>query len=331
MHLPKATRRRIVYATAAAVVCTSTVMTWKHFASTPVTSVEQTTPVVAVSLHPELEVSTSKDAPQAAAPAAGGQAVQPETKEQEPQAKVTIYTVEPGDTIGAIAERLGLKSDSILSTNNLSEDDLLQVGQELLIPSVDGVVVEVESGDTIWDLAQDYGVTDVDIVNANPDIDPDNLKLGQVLLIPGGQRQSRQLASRSLPGRPSGRKLAWPAYAELTDDFGSRIHPVFGTPHYHDGIDIGVGSGTPVGAAAGGTVIMATWYGGYGRTIRIEHGNGLVTMYSHLNEYAVSVGEKVSQGDLIGYSGNSGNSTGAHLHFTILVDGSPVDPLGWLP
>ncbi|HWI53323.1 MAG TPA: peptidoglycan DD-metalloendopeptidase family protein [Symbiobacteriaceae bacterium] len=327
MHLPKATRRRIVYATAAALVCTSTVITWKQFAARPVTSPQQITSAGPASVHPELTVT--KDAPANTALAAGGQA-QPANRELKAREKVQSYTVAEGDTIGVIAERLGLKAESILSTNNLSEDDVLQIGQELMIPAVDGVVVEVESGDTLWDLAMSYGVSDVDIVNANPDIDPDNLKLGAKLLIPGGKRE-RQVASRGASNRPSGRKLTWPTVAGITDDFGPRIHPVFGTPHFHDGIDIGVGSGTPVGAAAGGTVTMATWYGGYGKTIRIDHGNGIVTMYAHLSDYAVSVGDKVSVGEIIGYSGNTGNSTGAHLHFTVIVDGSPVDPMGWLP
>lgn len=329
MHLPKATRRRIVYATAAVVVFGSTVAVWKQFAATPVAAPLRNAPVSAVSAHPELPVS--KDAPKAKAPAASGQAQTPEAKDLKPREKFQTYKVEPGDTIGAIAERHGLKSDSILTTNGLSDDDLLQVGQELLLPAVDGVLVEVESGDTLWDLAQTYGVTDMQIVEANPDVDPDNLKLGAKLLIPGGRLDRRQLAYRGAEARPAGRKLAWPAYAGISDDFGPRIHPVFGTNHFHDGVDIEVGSGTPVGAAAGGTVIMATWYGGYGKSIRIDHGNGIVTMYSHLSGYEVSVGQRVSQGDLIGYSGNTGNSTGPHLHFTVILDGTPVDPMGWLP
>lgn len=327
LHLPNATRRRIVYATAAFLVCGSTVMTWKHFASTPVTSPERLTPPMAAGLHPEL--TDSQDAPTPMAAAASTEKAA--TQEQKPREKVTKYKVQAGDTVGTIAEANGLSAESILSTNNLSEDDLLQVDQELLIPAVDGVVVEVASGDTLWDLAQDYGVSDVDIVAANPEIDPDNLKLGVMLLIPGGRYQGRTLASRGIPGRPSGRKFAWPAYADLTDYYGNRIHPVFGTAHFHDGIDIGVGSGTPVAAAAGGTVTMATWYGGYGKSIRIDHGNGVVTMYSHLSGYEVSVGQEVEIGEIIGYSGNTGNSTGAHLHFTVIVGGSPVNPLDWLP
>lgn len=327
MHLPNATRRRIVYATAAVLVCSSTVLTWKQFASKPVTVPERLTASHAAGLHPELTLA--KDAPAQPAPAAGGQATLPDTQEQKPRALVEVYTVVEGDVIEAIAERYGLNPDSILSTNNLSEDDYLQIGQELLIPARDGLIVEVEEGDTMWDLANAYGVTDVDIAMANPDVDPDNLVLGQKLLIPGGVRRP-QLASRGV-SRSSGRKLAWPTWAEITDDFGNRIHPVFGTPHFHDGIDIGVGSGTPVAAAAGGEVIMVSWYGGYGKSIRIDHGNGIVTMYSHLSSYEVSVGDYVSPGDLIGYSGNTGNSTGAHLHFTVIVDGTPVDPMGWLP
>jgi murein DD-endopeptidase MepM/ murein hydrolase activator NlpD len=97
----------------------------------------------------------------------------------------------------------------------------------------------------------------------------------------------------------------------------------------HEGIDIGVGSGTPIRAAAGGTVIFAGWMGGYGNLTIIDHGNGLATAYAHQSAFAVG-GGAVSQGTVIGYVGTTGNSTGAHLHFEVRVNGSPVNPLGYL-
>jgi murein DD-endopeptidase MepM/ murein hydrolase activator NlpD len=115
----------------------------------------------------------------------------------------------------------------------------------------------------------------------------------------------------------------WPVNGVLTSGFGWRWGRM------HEGIDIGVGSGTPIRAVAGGTVIYAGWMGGYGNLTIIDHGNGLATAYAHQSAFAVG-GGAVSQGTVIGYVGTTGNSTGAHLHFEVRVNGSPVDPLGYL-
>jgi murein DD-endopeptidase MepM/ murein hydrolase activator NlpD len=98
----------------------------------------------------------------------------------------------------------------------------------------------------------------------------------------------------------------------------------------HEGIDIAVPSGTPVVAAASGTVITAGWLGGYGNLVVIDHGNGLATAYGHNSTVAVGVGQSVAQGEVVAYSGSTGHSTGPHVHFEVRVNGSPVDPLGYL-
>src|SRR5512141_693839 len=98
----------------------------------------------------------------------------------------------------------------------------------------------------------------------------------------------------------------------------------------HAGIDIGVPYGTPIHAAASGTVVLAGWTGGYGNYTCIDHGGGLSSCYGHQSSYAVSSGDSVAQGEVIGYSGNTGSSTGPHLHFEIRVNGTAVDPLGYL-
>jgi murein DD-endopeptidase MepM/ murein hydrolase activator NlpD len=98
----------------------------------------------------------------------------------------------------------------------------------------------------------------------------------------------------------------------------------------HEGIDIAVGTGTPVVSSASGMVIVAGWMGGYGNLVVVDHGNGVATAYGHNTGVAVSVGQSVAQGQLIAYSGNTGNSTGPHIHFEVRINGSPVDPLGYL-
>lgn len=122
--------------------------------------------------------------------------------------------------------------------------------------------------------------------------------------------------------------MIWPVNGVVTSPYGYRTHPIFGTTIYHSGIDIGVDYGTPVQAAAGGTVVEAAWISGYGYSVIIDHGNGLSTLYGHNQELAVSAGQQVSQGQVIAYAGSTGNSTGPHVHFEVRSSGEPVDPNG---
>jgi murein DD-endopeptidase MepM/ murein hydrolase activator NlpD len=98
----------------------------------------------------------------------------------------------------------------------------------------------------------------------------------------------------------------------------------------HEGIDIGVGYGTPIHAAAAGVVVWAGWLGGYGNLVVVDHGNGLSTAYGHQEQVAVSYGQHVDQGQVMGYVGCTGHCFGPHVHFEVRINGSPVDPLGYL-
>ena len=123
--------------------------------------------------------------------------------------------------------------------------------------------------------------------------------------------------------------LAWPVAGPITSPFGWRVHPIFHVRKLHTGIDIGAGYGVPIHAADGGRVIYATWMSGYGNTVVIDHGGGISTLYAHQSSFAVG-GGLVSKGQVIGYVGSTGYSTGPHLHFEVRVNGNPVDPLGYL-
>lgn len=125
-------------------------------------------------------------------------------------------------------------------------------------------------------------------------------------------------------------QLAAPVVAPITSDFGWRIHPIYGTRRLHAGTDFGVDEGTPVHAADGGVVVEAGWVSGYGYTVIIDHGNGMSTLYAHNSEVAVSPGQTVSKGQVVSYSGNTGGSTGPHLHFEVRINGEPTDPMGYL-
>lgn len=119
--------------------------------------------------------------------------------------------------------------------------------------------------------------------------------------------------------------MAWPTNGTVTSGFGYRWGAL------HAGIDIANGVGTPIRAAKTGTVILAGWNGGYGNCIVIDHGGGFSTLYGHMSRLRASEGQRVSQGDLIGDMGSTGNSTGPHLHFETRVNGNPQDPTRYLP
>jgi murein DD-endopeptidase MepM/ murein hydrolase activator NlpD len=149
------------------------------------------------------------------------------------------------------------------------------------------------------------------------------------------EQASRELAARiqAAQGGPvapsvgtgvSAQGLMWPVNGTLTSTFGWRWGRM------HEGIDVAAPAGTPIVAAASGTVILAGWMGGYGNLVVVDHGGGLSTAYAHMSSFASSVGQAVSQGQVIGYVGSTGHSTGNHLHFEVRVNGAAVDPLGYL-
>ncbi|MGZ8783309.1 MAG: murein hydrolase activator EnvC family protein, partial [Gaiellaceae bacterium] len=139
--------------------------------------------------------------------------------------------------------------------------------------------------------------------------------------------RSAQSSSVVIPaptGSASSSGFVWPVHGVLTSYFGWRWGRM------HEGIDLAVGSGTPVVASAAGTVIVAGWMGGYGNLVVVDHGGGISTAYGHNTIVTAGVGQQVAQGQLIAYSGNTGNSTGPHVHFEVRVNGGAVDPLGYL-
>lgn len=124
--------------------------------------------------------------------------------------------------------------------------------------------------------------------------------------------------------------MGWPCSGPITSPFGYRTHPIFGTTIFHAGIDIGVDYGTPIHAADSGVVVYSGWISGYGNAVIIDHGGGVSTLYGHNQSLAVSEGQSVSKGPVIAYAGSTGNSTGPHCHFEVDVNGSPVNPMGYL-
>ncbi|MFO7929022.1 MAG: peptidoglycan DD-metalloendopeptidase family protein [Candidatus Humimicrobiaceae bacterium] len=139
----------------------------------------------------------------------------------------------------------------------------------------------------------------------------------------------RILESYKHGSAPSG-KFMWPVAGRITSGFGYRIHPIFGTNRFHSGLDIAAPYGTLVKAADGGEVVQAGYFGGYGYSIMIYHGGGFATWYAHLSNFNVSAGQFVEKGQVIGFVGSTGWSTGPHLHFEVRVNGNAQNPMGHL-
>jgi murein DD-endopeptidase MepM/ murein hydrolase activator NlpD len=144
------------------------------------------------------------------------------------------------------------------------------------------------------------------------------------------KRRAARLAGVELPPEGAPGQLLWPVSGPITSPFGWRMHPILHRMIQHRGIDIAVPTGTPVAAAAEGRIIVASYQGGCGNMVAIDHHGGLSTMYCHMSQIFVSVGQEVQRGQAIGAAGSTGLSTGPHVHFQVMQNGNPVDPMGFL-
>ncbi len=145
------------------------------------------------------------------------------------------------------------------------------------------------------------------------------------------ERRAAQLAGVSLPPEPGAPgQLMWPVSGPITSPFGMRMHPVYGRPILHAGIDIAAAQGTTIAAAADGRVIVAGYQGDCGKMVALDHHGGLSTIYCHMSQIFVGVGQDVQRGQAIGAVGMTGDATGPHVHFQVMQDGHPVDPMSFL-
>jgi murein DD-endopeptidase MepM/ murein hydrolase activator NlpD len=259
-----------------------------------------------------------------------------------PEVMVTQYQVQSGDTLYTIADRFGLSVLTIFWANQsiVKEPDALALGQQLAILPTDGAYHTVADGETIESIAADYHVMPAIIVgySGNKIPDPAHLAVGSLLVIPGAVLP--ELPPKVVPTASSDDNTGETYTAAPSNNApgtGQLIWPVSGmiSQRAHSGhmaIDIAGAVGTPVVAADSGTVTLVSWMTtSYGYHIIIDHGNGLETLYAHLSEIDVEVGQVVNQGDVIGKRGNTGRSTGPHTHFEVRVDGVQRDPMDYLP
>lgn len=239
------------------------------------------------------------------------------------------YTVQDGDSPGRIAANFDVSLNTILWSNDLDSNSVIQPGQELTILPISGISHKVEEGEALSTIASKYKTSIDEIVSFNNLKDESSVQIGQEIIIPGGVIPSvgssgsssirSSVASSGL--KPMTEDISfWPDYP------GFFAYPASGgwskgVLHYYNAVDIINSCGSPIYASADGIVVEAKGFGaynlGYGNLIKIQHYNGTITVYAHLNEVLIREGNKVYQGDLIGRMGDTGNSNGCHLHFEV--------------
>jgi len=247
------------------------------------------------------------------------------------QDRILTHTVADGESVGDIATLLGVTSANILASNRLFGTGQLQPGQTLYA-SQDGIVHTILPGQTLSDIARSYAMPLETVLEENDIGTTDTIFAGDRILIPGATTSFWDNVVTLSRGVET--DFIWPLEGEVVSGFGFRTHPVLEYRHHHNGIDVDVPEGTAVYAARGGEVIFYgdEGYGdGYGNLLIIDHGDRFVSLYGHLSDAFVFVGQFVEMGQAIAQSGNTGVSSGPHLHFEIRNGEYPIDPLRYLP
>jgi murein DD-endopeptidase MepM/ murein hydrolase activator NlpD len=226
-----------------------------------------------------------------------------------------VYSVKPKDNLWIIAKRYGYSVHTLIGTNPQLKTYEINVSQKILIPSAGGCLHPIQEGDTWSKVAERYDIDDKTLQLTNFGVSV--LTPGEYVFIPG-KHPAIDLMNRSMQEKYELRSLFQsPLHGRYSSHFGQRKHPVTGQVSFHGGVDIAVPSGTWVGAAADGIVVVASHdVGHYGTAVFIDHRNGYITHYGHLSFINVRVGQKVRKGQLIAKSGATGRVTGPHLHFT---------------
>ena len=230
------------------------------------------------------------------------------------------YKVAAGDTLSGIATKHSIDTTTLAFANDLNINSALRIGRSLLVPAMSGAIHTVKRGDTLWDVARAYGASVAAITKVNPQVNPAALRLNEKVLIPGVKpRNTASSLTTTTAVTSSG--FAWPASGRITSTFGPR----WGA--FHAGIDLGIRTGSSIRASLAGTVSFSGSAGGYGLLVKITHAGGYETRYAHNSKLLAKPGDKVSAGQIIALSGNTGASTGPHLHFEIRKAGVALNPM----
>ncbi len=224
------------------------------------------------------------------------------------------YVVKKGDTLSGLAKEFGVSIDTICGNSGLTSYDMISVGRKLRIPNKEGIMHTMKKGERLMNVATRYAISIDKIILENPEVHPDFVSSGTNVFIPDAKPQN------IMPG------WLWPvATKQVTSRYGMRVHPVSGNYIMHKGLDIRARYQW-VRATRYGRVTYTGWLGGYGKVVVIAHPGGYKTLYGHLSKIIVRNGQYVKQGQSIAKSGNTGVSTGPHLHFEVQKNGVNVNP-----
>ncbi len=237
--------------------------------------------------------------------------------------KILEHVVAKGESISVIAKKYNVEQGTIISFNNIKNARMINSGTTIRIPDKNGLFYKVEKGDSLSSIADKYKINLNAILDIN-NIDSPVITPGQELFIPGAKMDNFALK------KALGELFIYPAQGVLTSPYGYRNDPFTGKRMMHYGIDLANAVGTPVRATYDGKVIMCGFSSIYGKYIIIKHQGTYQSLYAHLDKYRVKEGEQVIQNQIIGDMGNTGRSTGPHLHFSIYHNQQPVDPISVL-
>lgn len=237
--------------------------------------------------------------------------------------EISTYTIEQGDTLSSIASKNGISVNTILWANNLTSKSALKPGQSLVILPVTGVEHTVAKGETVASIAKKFGGDAADIVSYNGLESESGLVAGAKIIVPNGEQPAVSASVSAKTTSTSKKFVSLPSVSGFSNPLPSGIC----TQGIHDnnGVDIGAHAGTPIYAAAAGKVIIARmgWNGGFGNYVVINHPNGTQTLYAHMSRLGTTEGTSVGKGELVGYVGTTGKSTGNHLHFEVHKAANP--------
>ncbi len=256
------------------------------------------------------------------------------------------YTVKEGESIGTIATRFGIKTSTILWANGLSDNSIINPGNTIKIPPVDGYTYQIAAGDTLQKIVAKYGGDLEATMRLNDINDNQTVAVGTQIVIIGGtppapptpiknsylanssnnsNTGSNTYVNRNVPSKVTGGTFNWPVacHSAMTTYWG----------HAGRGRDISCGIGQPIYAATDGVAKISftgSWGHGYGNAIDINGPNGVMTRYAHMSAFNINNGQRVSRGDVIGFVGMTGKTSGPHLHFEIHMNGVAYDPINYL-
>ncbi|TDX46483.1 murein DD-endopeptidase MepM/ murein hydrolase activator NlpD [Orenia marismortui] len=248
------------------------------------------------------------------------------------------YLVESGDTLESIAKEYNLTLDLIKRVNDISSSKL-NIGDEIIIPQNNLGELEsynlnkiinyrIKPTDNLYQVAEKFKIN-IEVLKKINNISYKNITKIKILRIPIRITESKFNSNKFTKSDILNRLVA-PVKIKVSSEFGYRKHPIYKKRILHKGLDLVVAKGTKVKAIQKGIILYSGWIRGYGKTLTIDHGNGIVSLYAHNSKLLVSKGDKILAGEVISLSGNSGRSTGPHLHLGIYINNKAVDPLQYL-